>query len=58
MVISKQLCHIYFKKWDNEPHYNYAFFNPKRYENYLKTLSFRVYNVFFEKSKYFPDKKA
>jgi hypothetical protein len=56
MVISKQLCHIYFKKWDNEP--NFAFFNPKRYENYLNTQGFRVYNVFFEKSKYFPDKKA
>ena len=56
MVISKQLCHIYFKKWDNES--NFVFAIPKRYENYLNILSFRVYNVFFEKSKNFPEKKA
>jgi hypothetical protein len=27
------LSHIYFKKWDNES--DFAFCNPKRYENYL-----------------------
>ena len=31
---------------------------PKRYENYLNIKGFRVYNVFFEKSKNFPEKKA
>ena len=33
IVISKQNCHIYFKKWDNES--DFAFCNPKRHENYL-----------------------
>jgi hypothetical protein len=28
IVILKQLCHVYFKKWDNES--NFAFFNPKK----------------------------
>ena len=34
------------------------FSTPKRYENFLNIYGFRVYNVFFEKSKHFSDKKA
>jgi hypothetical protein len=57
IVISKQLSHIYFKKWDNES--DFAFCNPKKVYKLFKYLRFPYgfIKCFLRKRKIFPKKK-